>query len=668
MNIAEEFDRILLLCGGNFDRQDTLDLEIANARDIDFINVMNHRKKWKVSYLRYKRIVAFDIFLFIITIPMIGVSVIQGFNIKNLSIPSNLNEPIVFLSIAIPIAALIIWKLLQKYQKRYTSLYRRLERVLGKDLFESGNDKKAMKEYYSIVRKEYPDSAEAYWLPPEGHVSDAQILPFLIERTHQNVSAIFAGQPYFDVYFADSICFRVMEYCDAKSKLRADPQAYSLRQQRKMIREIIERVTDEHVIGFFMALGKDVPGNETVNKPKRFTRNPYIFGISFLSKLLKEVYKSFGNEDDMYVHGKNRPIGIHFDDKYNINNSPEPILIRDLRAIRFLIQSSSPCDYVEIFDDDIPVKFIHGTADRATKHRICCTHLMITDIVQMMNPKQKDRGGFDSIVGYRSINYAKNKGDMRIPLKRALVLERKLPCMETWALTSGDERLVTYRESMPTRRKNLVIVMGGAEQNYALQAIVADQTWSTSQTCHYQFYENVFFRMPTDFCVSTEDLVHAFYRQKDRERIRILVKEERRISAHVYSICSAQKTILGIYGYNAYSSKIIAMCLIYILTGGAQEFKPPIHDHKSKKLIEIEEFQNLVFSNKPFLIQITPHCCGCSRLAHCVKSNEDLLKKEDTRILDTWDNHDIINNHIEFGDFFKTLRFEVGDDSDEKNA
>lgn len=214
MALLKEYDKITVLCGGNFNRRDLVDFEIANAMDVDFLDVMRHRKRWiffyyvrKVYHFLAWFVFSLTVLLLLLTIAQLVISMGNHISILE-AIISNIGVAII--SLAGGVLSVILFASSKKFENRDRSQESRFRRALGTEHLEDKNDITKTKDYLQIIKQKYPESAEAYWLPIEGHVSDAQIVPFLTAQAKRNIELAFAGTPYFTEYFADSLCFRVV--------------------------------------------------------------------------------------------------------------------------------------------------------------------------------------------------------------------------------------------------------------------------------------------------------------------------------------------------------------------------------------------------------------------------------------------------------------------------
>lgn len=424
---------------------------------------------------------------------------------------------------------------------------------------------------------------------------------------------------------------------------------------------MLKKAKDEHIIRYFLALGDEYSGKrdekpedqENTREKIKKERSSFIFGISFLSRFLHELFFFYNvpNPDDPkdFLDGIHKPIGIHFGPKYKNLPDPETLhdqiekdrvlaLLNDLKAIRFLLKAAAQPPFLRVFDEETNTKYDQRPWSADKK---CCVHLMVTDIIQLLPTDQNLRKLLKGITEHRKNSYAANGVCIRIPLKRLFVLPNEAnPCCPM-----NMAHMAQSQTSKSTGKESLVIIMGGAEQNYSIQTLVSMQSWQ-DPTLRYQFYENPFRRQDVEFLLSTENLVHSMYRYQtskfDNPRIEMTATGKAKIRAHVYSIDTATTDLLGIYGYNARATKIVAMCIVYFLTDSVASASAAIFHTNTNTLMTADDFRSNLFKNRPLLITVQ------------AGPGQDMK-----RILDIWDGDDIINQHGKFPAFFEMLQFEV---------
>ena len=644
MNHFDAYKRIFVLSGGNFDRKNIMDLNVSNAVDDDLVSIVSFRKAWLFKYYAFNIYQWFSIVTGTISLIVSAMTAI----IPQLKISLTISNMIFFVSCLAYVLSYIVGN-------RPNSMKNSVIHALkSKDTIN--DDKKLLKRFVKILQAKFPLSADSYWKVPEGHVSDAQIIPYLMARTQKNVSLLYAGKPYYEEYFADSIILRVIDL------QYNNPD--EVEKQTGVLKKILKAAYTNQRILYYYALGKE--NEERIGKDTTYERNPYVFGISFLSKFFHDIYFHYNkrgpDQSDRYLES-DRPIGIHLGQK--LKDGTEKTDVANRMALYHLLFAALCSEYVKLFDSIIAAgEYIEeykrdgiysGSSNividerQADAGRECCIHIEIVDIIQMINPFAKERGSFHDVALYRKTRYKEYSGYdfLRIPVKRPLVLAKRsevkansyqiLPSYEGPISSNKDSHSSDFAED-----RVMVLVMGGAEQNFALQSAIVRQSWEADAEFHYRLFENAFARSTNDFYVSSENLVHTFYKDEDIVRKDIRAEENGLISAHIYPMKINNDDYIGVYGYNALSTKIVAMCTVKCLTTSVAEQESD--DSKGyNSAATISKIRKMIEGDVPFLIQVYPIHTNCTIW----------------NLLDMWDREDIINNHERFDEFFGNLKFKV---------
>lgn len=659
MSYWENFDRIVVLSGGNFNRRNMLDLELSNAFDKDFRKIMHKRKNLTVSYTIYKTI---KFISGVISLGSLGLWVYEILH-EQIILPKWLVGILFGVSFMVFIISLL-------YEKKGNPIKRRV--IQFNEITESTQIKQFAREIFRVIRTKHPKSSNAYWQPPHGQLSDGQIVQYLAEKSEKHVDFAYSGMPYYQEYFADSIIFS-----EIKPSIRANGSEIKLN-----CKKILKSSVQEQNFHFFCGL------HQPADK-----KDLYVYGITMLNRFLYNLYFSYNKHDKKIWSEGDKKIGIHIgqtfhDSVYKITpynkaqqdnkkaqeeskirlkhfinqrilhkaekNIPKKDKVEKYyanahKALLQLLHGASSKHYVEIYDANNP-------SAPTLPYEECFIHLDVVDLVPMLDPFRKEFCSAKDLMSFARLMRKRyqHHNYLRVPIKRPLVVANSIDPKSPHECTAPSCLLHDCKEN------TLFFIMGGAEQNYAIQAAIAAQSWKHNTSFHYRFIENKFRPYVSDFEVGTESLVHACYQSIEGTRTDISIDDDSADGkiigkAHVYSFqmdvkqkddASVSNTVItnciGIYGYNAVSTKIVSMSIVCLLTTNQELIIKP-YERKST-------IASLIQLNRPFYIQISSNIEG--------KPNEDLPKQNED-LLKQWDDDDCINNHDAFEKFFRQLKIEI---------
>lgn len=154
--------------------------------------------------------------------------------------------------------------------------------------------------------------------------------------------------------------------------------------------------------------------------------------------------------------------------------------------------------------------------------------------------------------------------------------------------------------------------------------------------------------------MSSETFVHAIYSSNEgnRSNSQDADVDVIGISAHIYPMSIGNDDIIGIYGYGALATKIVAMCLINLLFDTAVEYNPCIleKDKQSPLRKDMSQLQSIIDVKEPFLVEIVPN------KEYTPEANR---LNDDNAILKEWDDLDIINHHEKLDIFCSRIKFVI---------
>lgn len=411
---VSKYEKIIVLCGGNYDRKQLLKIYDALAEDKDLIDVSRFKIKFARSYIKYLMLI------------VIGILMTSVFG---LPIFPPLFSWIIFVSgILIMIYPLIKTIIGLKFD---IDIQKVIAELRKKDPNKLKTDHAILNEFRKSVNQTYYDHPASCWRPLEGHVSDAQTAMCLVHAVNEmsakkpDISLVYAGEPYYSNLFIDSISISIVG-----SKCVND----EIRKLKKVIEECIEN----HTIRYYLTACFKSNFETNTN---RLNHGAYVFGIRFLSQFISDF------RDRYYGINSKQKMRVCIDEKHILPDSEKS------RAIEYLLRASSSPEVLEfIREEDIE------NSDVMT--------IKINDLIYMRETEEKENA-------HPNTRNRKNTETnlFHLPIKLPIVLAKKSDGDNNPAISGA--LLGTDRS-----KKTLIFAIGGTEQNMAIIPFVVNQFWS----------------------------------------------------------------------------------------------------------------------------------------------------------------------------------------------
>lgn len=446
----------------------------------------------------------------------------------------------------------------------------------------SGARRKSFRDFISAIEHDFPRNPGDCWRLIEGHISDACVAPYMHYRANGiPISMVYCGEPYYSSLFIDSIYLRIIS------------------KNQSLKGQFLNALKKNNKIHFIKYLQLWLSGSHIDFENNRLNHSTYVYGLTYLSRLLSLLLEEWGCQK------LNVQINIG---AQNSNGETKNSSVKS-QALDYIFRAASCPEYLEI---------VEGTENGE--------HDPIIEVVDISLMNEDKKGG--------SRYFDRRKGVFRIPIKKPIFVNNS----KTKALNPA---LVPSRQG----DRSLIMVIGGAEQNFAAQMLINENFWR--QTKNERFLginENLFSEAPLN--IGTENLVYSIWRNIETANIaserteREPTDRDKRVplSALVYFIKDAnigeesdiKKDVIGVYGHNALATNIFAMYMIHILT------QPP-----SQGKNELEELS--LKANRAMFLEITIRDSG-SKFS------------ETKQLIEFWDATNAINNFSKFQEFLEEIK------------
>lgn len=648
LTLLDKYDNIVVLGGGNHDRNTVNEVLTSIERDPEILKVVQFRRRLYIYRILYYIILSLSIGSALSTITGVFFSeMVFASGMINASIViilKSLFGPKILFALSI-IGVLSIT--CSFFRKKVVYFHKAVIEALDQENESRIKQQHITRDASKRLKKYHPTSPAACWNPIDGHISDAQILPYLIKKTPagKSIRLAYEGEPYYEELFVGNIQLKLIA-----------PSGF-LNVYKSVHKKFIDSMLI-HIIKFnlmwMLKKAEPVYGSSNNSGDKegifesdsqfkfRLNHSTYVFGLCFLSRLLWCLSHDKKNLDIQ------KKIFIQVDrtvlQDINLSNSSRKVAVeQQLNAIFFLFQAASSPEVLSIID--INGKLITGKNKEPNPANDLVFKLAG---ISMMNQRESSpkrsvpirlaQNLFERVKTFFSF------GIMVIPIKRPIFLAKGSSIKDDQDLDSIGPVFPTLLTS--EKGKTLILAIGGAEQNFGVQNLVVRQFWNRDIR-YLGLNENLFSN--ADFNMGCENLVHAIYDKNiitDNKPFlveRILTQDGlSNIKSHLYCMQNIQigdpkkksedhvVDLIGIYGFNAYSTKITALCLIKWLTMPNEE----IEKDRTVK----DTLKQIFDDNKSVLLQVLPK-----------NISDDLLCD--------WDRNDIVNQINQFDDFYNRLFF-----------
>lgn len=370
--------------------------------------------------------------------------------------------------------------------------------------------------YDYMLNSKAPKSSLELWTPFEGNISDSHILLPAEKLCNNKVKFTFTGIPYFNIKVIDSIYLKWEVTGDEDIKFK----------------KIFNKIKKEYEDKIFLSFADNSIFNK---KEKSINLSNSVYGISFLSKYLKNMYKLIGDNELIKIETDiNNNIYYRKLNRYKkfINNLPVFNKIDEKKLSDEELKTKSYFAEQIIKMSSTPEKF---TFEKNDNYKIT---LKICDISFIDDSDKIHKNKYDDNV-------------LRIPIKRMIANPQDIA-----------EGIFDYNQN------NLYMILGGAEQNLATLNLVNEYIWKNKDDKLVAIAENCFYNPDNyDFQIGTEQLVYGI---KDT----LLQRKDFPNLAELFSFDNEKSKILFIYGFSAPLTKISTLYFLYSLIENREQFIP----------------------------------------------------------------------------------------------
>lgn len=262
----DKYDKVILLCGGNYNKKKLIDIIASLEKDKDIRKVIKFRQQFLFRYPLY-------LFLGIISSILLLYSVFD--NLNNMVIIFSFKSVKPF---SVFVVVITMFNFLYYFNTPITSYFNEIKEELG----AKGDYKRtSLKEFKKSLRTDYPKNPIACWNAVEGNISDSQIILYLKNRLgNKKTNMIYSGVPYYNELFVDSVYFRIIG---------------NRKKDIKKIKKIIKKNNNIHIIKYHT---KSFFKSNIEKLNLRLNHSTYVYGISYLSRFFELLFESQKQEND----------------------------------------------------------------------------------------------------------------------------------------------------------------------------------------------------------------------------------------------------------------------------------------------------------------------------------------------------------------------------------
>jgi len=418
--------------------------------------------------------------------------------------------------------------------------------------------------FFSPFNRKRPRHPLDIWRFYQGSVVDTQMLMTAREIAGQEIGVIYAGTPYYDTIFLDSLFLiwngsfkdRLMKYWDYF--------LYTMRYSKDCI--------IAHA------------GNEVFKDGcNRVAYSNSVFGI---------LYSSGYFFSALTKKRKGKPVRINID--LTVQNLTPEVETKRLRLVKEWIYYCISPEYVEIIDKNVE------NAD-----------FTVTDLLTNRE-----------VLNQKKTSHKRRLREIVLPIKRFIALENN----------KKDELPVP---DVVSRDGSDIIIVGGAEQNLALQCIV--NRYKQQNCKHGQmdlgFAENWFETAGENgFLLGTEGLVYGVSENLFRR-----TQKEQGASCQtvLFSMKFLNMNILSVYGFSAFATKISLCTTVYVLSKNINSISKDILERIEQAVpgfrVSVRDLIFYEIGDKIFVLDREPYI-------------DKEIQLFQTEIGKAWDSNDLMNN------------------------